>query len=468
MFELLKNMIKEEWRIYASFFGNVNFALFSFMMVLLSFGASLFIPVFQILMPLEQIALIVHYMFVLFGLSTGAFGLFGREVMNRRFGQASLLAYSSRSLPVSERKIFLNFFIKDIIYYFFLWILPFITGYFLASKIFSINAGSALLLLLTTTLSFMIGLSVAFFLSTIYVHSKKLLYVIIFFSAAVLLTASNHTVLGFFELLPSFSFFFHPSVDNLISSLFIIIILSAISVFFLKIDYPQNKRKFKNSFKSLSIRLKSSKYNYFISKDILDLNRSEGGIGKIIFSFLFPMAIIWVFILIFSKFIPELNFLIVFSIFLGIISSTIYNWLTEYDLFNSYSFLPVRVSTLIKSKVDGYMLINIVPLILLILVSLGTKQYAYFFSALFCFLSISLYSLSINIYLAGLHPNIMLCNPWTLLKYLFSIFPILLILIFMSIINHIYLIISLVLIPVSFYIIKAGCKKWDNKKQISF
>ncbi|MCK5176670.1 MAG: hypothetical protein KAQ92_03020, partial [Candidatus Aenigmarchaeota archaeon] len=215
-------------------------------------------------------------------------------------------------------------------------------------------------------------------------------------------------------------------------------------------------------------QLESSKYNYFISKDILDLNRSEGGIGKIIFSFLFPMGLIWIIISIFSKFIPELNILLVFSIFLGIISSTIYNWLTEYDLFNSYSFLPVRVSTLIKSKVDGYMLINIIPLILLILVSFGTKQYVYFFSALFCFLSISIYALSINIYLAGLHPNIMLYNPWTLFKYLFSIFPVLLVLIFISIINHYYLIVSLVLIPLSFYIIKAGCKKWNNKKQISF
>ena len=72
-------------------------------------------------------------MYLMLGLMVGGFGMLGNEVMNRRFGQASLLAYSARSLPLSERYIFANFVVKDTVYYFFLWVFPFGFGYVLAS-----------------------------------------------------------------------------------------------------------------------------------------------------------------------------------------------------------------------------------------------------------------------------------------------------------------------------------------------
>jgi len=179
MLEILKSMIKEEWRIHSCIFGNFMFALFPIILLVLSFSFSLFIPLLMIMLPIRQIVIVTHYIFVLFGLSVGSFGLFGREAMNRRFGQASLMAYSSRSLPVSERELFVNFFIKDIMYYFLLWILPFVLGFSLASPFISVSLSSAPLILLTLTLSFLTGLSFVFCLSTIYVHSSKVLIVVL-------------------------------------------------------------------------------------------------------------------------------------------------------------------------------------------------------------------------------------------------------------------------------------------------
>src|SRR3989338_3719378 len=121
MFEILMSMIKEEWRIHSTIFSGMKFFLFPFVISLFVFLVSLLFSIFSSIITFNQIALLIHYLFVLFGLSVGAFGLLGREIMNRRFEQASIIAYSSRTLPLSEKRILLNFFIKDIIYYFLLW-----------------------------------------------------------------------------------------------------------------------------------------------------------------------------------------------------------------------------------------------------------------------------------------------------------------------------------------------------------
>ena len=467
MFEILKSMIKEEWRMHSTMFGSIMFALFPVLVAVFALAGSVTLPIFVTMIPMKQISLLVHYIFVLFGLSSGAFGLFGREIMNRRFGHASLIAYSSRSLPVSERKIFLNFFIKDIIYYFLLWILPFVSGFFLASLLLSINLGYSITLLLTLTLSFMIGLSLVFLLSTIYVYSHKLLAGILFLFVFTLFITCDVNI-ELLELLPSFLFFLTQSFDYVILSLIIIVIPSFVSIILLKTDYPEKKRRFKNSLSVLSNFLKFSRYSDFISKDFLDLNRSEGGLGKIIFSFLFPLSLVWLLLLIFLKYIPNAVFILLFSIFLGIISSSIYNWLTEFDLFTSYSFLPVKVSSVIKSKLNSYAIINSISLIILVLVTIGTKQFVYFLPALFLFLSVSSYTLSVTIYLTGLYPSVLLYNAKIFLEYLFSISPVLVMLIFLSVFNQFYLLFSPVLILISFYIVKECYKKWDRWEQPSF
>jgi hypothetical protein len=460
-------MIKEEWRMHSSIFGGLMFALFPVVLLISIFVFSLFLPLFETILPIKQIAMLVHYLFLLLGMSVGGFGLLGREVMNRRFGQASLLAYSSRTLPVSERKIFLNFFVKDLIYYFFLWVLPFVAGFALATPFISIAVGSPLVLLLTLTFSFLMGLSIVFFLSTVYVHSIKILALILVLFA-VGFAATNYRNIAVLESLPTFSFFLEPAIDKLILPTILILVLPALSLIFFKVDFPEKKKTFKNSLEKISALFRFSKLSYFISKDFLDLHRSEGGLAKIIFSFLFPIALTWLLLFIFLRIVTTVNFLVVFAIFLGAISSTIYNWLTEFDIFTSYSFLPVKASTIIKSKINSYIILNIISLVILLLVSFSYNQYSYFLPALFTFVSVSSYTLSMTIYLTGLYPNIFLYNANILVKYLFSISPILLILIFLAIPNPFYLLASPILIFLAVYILKKSYKKWDSEEQLSF
>jgi len=200
---------------HSNVFGNSGFALFPFFIFLFTFVVSLILPIFREIFTDAQIALGMHYFFLLVGGMVGAFGLMGREFMNRRFGQASLIAYSSRTLPVSQRVIFANFLLKDIVYYFILYILPFIAGFALAAKLVPSGSfrfpGTLLTLLLTLSLSFMIGLSLVFFLSTIYAHSGKLLISGLLVITVFVLFFSGNLDSDFLYSLPSLSFFLAPS-----------------------------------------------------------------------------------------------------------------------------------------------------------------------------------------------------------------------------------------------------------------
>ena len=126
-------MVKEEWRVHSTMFGSLSFALFPVLIFGIAFMGSFLLPLMRSTLPTGNLTLIVHANYLMLGIMVGGFGLLGNEVMNRRFGQASLLAYSARSLPLSERFIFTNFVVKDTVYYFFLWVFPFGFGYVLAS-----------------------------------------------------------------------------------------------------------------------------------------------------------------------------------------------------------------------------------------------------------------------------------------------------------------------------------------------
>lgn len=448
-------MMKEEWRIHSTMFGGLMFSLFPLLILLLSFGFFTSYQFFANAINVNDFWLIVHYFFLLFGVIVGGFGLLGKEFMNRRFGSESLIAYSSRSLPVSEWSIFLNFFFKDLFYYFVLWILPIFLGLVIASP-FNGLSFNALLLLFSVLFSFMIGLSASFILSSIYSYSSKFLIFLLIIISIPLITSGLN--LNFLYSLPSYSFFVNFSWSNFLFSLMIILIFSFVSLFFLRVDYSPSNRRLNNGFSSFNDFFKNS----FVSKDLLDLHRSEGGLGKIIFSFIFPLIIVWGILFLFLNFLPNGNFFIVFSVLLGIICSSMYNWLTEFEVFSSYEFLPIKPSNLMKSKFFTYTLLNLVALFILVAACFESNNWNYFFHGLFALIVSSSYTLSTTVYLTGLYPNLLIYNPKIMLSYLFISMPVPALLISTSLINPDYLLLSPLLLIISYLMLKASIKKWDN------
>jgi hypothetical protein len=461
MDELFVAMLKEEWRIHSSMFGNVGFALFPVMLLVFSALGSLALPLFLTLIPGGQVALFTHGFFVLLGVMVGSFGILGREFMNRRFGQASLVAYSSRSLPVSERRIFFTFVVKDAVYYFFLWVLPFVAGFALASPVLGVNLRVAATLLLTLPLAFLTGLSGAFFLSTVYAHSVKLLVVIFVAAGAGFLLIPSLSGVGPAALVPAYVLFSSPSAEALLVTLAAILIPSVVSVVFVRFDYPDRTKRFDDAFTPLARALGNSAHAPFVAKDALDLLRSEGGVGKIIFSFLLPLCLIWIFLSVLIRFIPGIDATVVFAVLLGVISSTTYNWLTEFDTFSAYTFLPVEVGSVLRSKVRSYAFINLVSVGVLGCVVAGTGAWETALPALAAFLSVSAYALAVTIFLTGLHPNVLLYHSKTFFLYLAAISPVLLGLIFLSVLNPACTLGSVVLLPVAWILFEKSVGRWN-------
>ena len=464
---ILTTMIKEEWRLHTIGSKNQSFKMFPLIIFFASIICSLLIPFFLGIISISKLFFYAHLFFLLFGLSIGAFGLFGKEIMNRRFGQISLIAYSSRSLPVSERAIFFSFFIKDVVFYLFLWILPIFLGFLVISPVIGFPISASLFACFTLFLSFLLGLSLVFFFSTIYAHSSKLLLLLLCGIFAILLFSNILNQIQIEHILISYQLFYQKSLLQGITIFFLITVTSFISILFVNIEYSEKKKHYQNLFITWTKRFGFSKYSYFIAKDFIDLKRSEGGLGKIIFSFLLPILFTYVFLTLFVDLIPSVKTIMIFAIFLGIVSATIYNMITEFDSFTPYLFLPVNVSTILHSKIVSYFIINLFSLFILIIACVTMNQLEYFIPALFTFISIMVYTLAVTMYLTGLHPNLLLYDPKNFISYVGLLAPTLFIITLFAIIIPYSMLASLILIPVSYWFFIKSFQKWNQWKPMN-
>ncbi len=461
MFELFTNMVKEEWRVHSTMFGSLSFALFPVMIFGIAFMGSFLIPLVRTTLPAGNLTLIIHAIYLMLGIMVGGFGLLGHEVMNRRFGQASLLAYASRSLPLSERFIFLNFVIKDTVYYFFLWVLPFGFGFILASPFTGVPFTSALLLLLTLTLSFLFGLCGVFFLSAVYTRSRPVLWIVLL--AACLgtgglaaLTGTN-PVLFFPPLLLNSAFTW---VNFLVSSA-VLALLFTVAIFLFNPESVGSEKMYGDSFAPLMQRFSFMPYPPLATKDTLDLYRSGSLVGQTIFSFLLPLAVIWFFLSLLSPFFPPHGLLFIVAVTTGVIASTMYTWVTMFDTFGPYACLPVAVSTLIASKLTTFAILQVIPAIFIVSVALLSGDVAYLIPAVVLGISVSFYAVGIMAWLCGLSPNVLVYDVRVLFVYLILVGIVLVIFTAIAFANPYLALSSVILVIPTWLLVRRAKVRWD-------
>jgi hypothetical protein len=436
---------------------------------LFTFGFSLFIPLFAPLFTLEDVYLFMMLAALLFGLSIGAFALMGREVMNRRFGHASMVAFSSRTLPVSERRIFANVIANDVIFYTLLFILPFFAGFSAAAAVTGAMPAFQPLLLASLILSFLSGLSISFFLSTLYVRLGKAFVGLVLLGAAAIALGGFALDADMAMMFPPSGFFFTSSAYSLALCLALIFIPSAVSLAFVRIEFPEKQRFVKNRIGSISEKLgKVFSAPHFVAKDMLDLQRSEGGIGKVFFSFLIPLAMVWAMLYIFSGVfvLPQGTTFLVFCVLVGALSSTAYNWLTEFDEFSSYSFLPVRMSDVMKAKLKGYLILSVFSFAVIIAAAFAgaAAQSAPF--GIISFVTVSAYTVSVTVFLSGLRPNLLMFSARNFLSYVVLVAPVMVSCIIASIALPLLLLpMALAILPLSLLISRRAMLRWDAKGQ---
>ncbi|MBN1792649.1 hypothetical protein JW826_03110 [Candidatus Woesearchaeota archaeon] len=464
--ELFWSMVLEEWRVHSTLFGNVRIGLFPALVALGSFIGCLSMLILEVMFSRAQMVLFVHFLFLFFGANIGAFGLLGREAMNRRFGQASLIAYSSRVLPISERLIFFGVVAKDVLYYFFMWILPIVAGFALATPFLGVSIALAPVLLVSLTSSFLIGTSIVYLLSVIYVrvHRFPFIFLLSLIVAAALVNK------GYAYLFPPLAFLLTSDWNQVYISLGAIIVLTGIATLFVKFDFPSLRSEYRNALETVDKLLSfEGRLSSHTAKDFIDLKRSQGGFGKVIFSFLIPMAFAWIFVEFVSGMLPGVSFIVLFSILLGIFSSTVYSWLTEYDKYNQYSYLPVDVRDLLKSKLAGYCLINTLSLIMLVLAAWMKDELGRLPEAAAVFLVASFFTLSITMLYTGLSPSVRFMDAKVLVKYFLTLIPVMLAWIVSYFFGFVYMaMIGVLILAGAVFSMRRAFTKWDEGEEQAY
>ena len=147
-------MFKEEFRLQSSYTSRTSVMTFPFMLSVLAFIVAISLPRLETEVPLDQMIFGVHVSILLYGVSVGAFAFLGREMVERRWGHATFLLASAQTLPMTFRRTFFVFYVKELLYYVFVTLLPLTVGLLASIPITGFHVLSVMRLFGTLTLTY--------------------------------------------------------------------------------------------------------------------------------------------------------------------------------------------------------------------------------------------------------------------------------------------------------------------------
>lgn len=447
---LLSLHLKEEWRMMTSYFSSEKlFLLFPLVLVGIGFFTASLIPVVKTAFNMKELVIAFHFLLMVYGLLVGGFGFFADEVAERWFRDVTLLIHMHRVLPISFRKIFVWFYLKDMVYYLFLTLFPLYVGAFLS---FTIPVIPFVRVVVSSVLSFLIGVSVSFLVSSLYVRNRLSLL-------GVALAAGFMYFQFSYRNFPPVAFLVNRDVVQLIYSLGIVVTFSVIS---LAITNPVTK----SVSKPVSKTQLFSRVDPLLAKEIIDLKRS-GTWQIIITSYTFPLIFLYgIFYFSGRLFHFDLNIpLIFYAVFIGYLSTLVYSWLNNIDTPSTMVTLPVTVSQLIKRKIKLFFVLSFaVSILYLVILGYILSDLNILWLSLICMGSTTFYVSAVTAWLCGLYPNTKLFDGSVLIKYLTAILPVLIVLSILSLMQF-YLgivLISVVVLVLSFLVYQNLGKKYED------
>ncbi|MFB6114859.1 MAG: hypothetical protein ABEK04_01095 [Candidatus Nanohalobium sp.] len=334
---LIKRMIKEEWRMHSTLYKGRSFAFFPVLVFLFTFAFAYATTKYSALGP-EPVGTAIIIIAGFLGLGIGNLNYSGRDAWKNVLGDTSFLVYSSRTLPISRKKILTQLVAKELIYYSVLFLIPVAAGGLIGT-----------------------GLAV--------VRSAAL-------------------------MLPAF-------IGGIIGGL----LLARLSIGGFSLHLLD--------FERIEV------LEPLADKSLLDVVRSSGGVFKIFFSLGLLTAFYWYVVLFFPMTRVLLNNpLISYSVMIGLLNLTVYNWLNRFDSLDDYLHLPLEKKRVLTGKEEAYMAITLPLTVLLITVSWWFYPENYFIS-LATGVACTIYNLAVAIYTTGLEPNEKLFDTWVFLKYMF-------------------------------------------------
>jgi hypothetical protein len=436
-------LLKEEYRAQSSMFRS-SFLVYPFFMLAISLIMGWMLLPMRTALTTEQIVIIGHLGVLVAGMLVGGFAMFQDPILERRMGGIRMLLGTPGTLPITYKEIFSYFYVKDLIYYLLINILPVLFGVYISTLFTGLHIDLPMAAL-TFTAAFLMGVSLTFALSTVLLRSRVALLAIMAGTVAMVAWLSMQygilQALGML-VLPSGSYL-GGSWAGIVEAFAIFVVLSAFSLLAIREKpAPAAEKHYTSHFKDTEKRFAIfGRYGTLAAKEWTDLVRS-GSLGYVVFSFLIPLLFLWGFLWLFPV---ALTFLmggaqisfgfntIFYSVVIGFFASELYGWLNRMDSIECYKTLPISMPDVIKAKLIIFMILNVaVSTVYLALICISRGEYALFPVALYTMFMVSGYVAVVIAYMTGVYTNTLLFDYKVLLAYWLVVAPVLIVLILTS------------------------------------
>ncbi|MEF8853304.1 MAG: hypothetical protein V5A44_01445 [Haloarculaceae archaeon] len=345
---LLVRMAREEWRLHAELFGD-RFAAFPVVVAVLS-GVGFWLLTFTNA-SVDAVATGLHALVVFFGLQVGTIGLVGRDALRDVLGDVTLLVFSARTLPVTRRHLLAVFLLKDLLYYSVLFLAPVAVGYAAVALVEGVAPGAVLLLWVTLSGAFALGVGASLTLAGLGTRSRSLVALVLAGVVAAVLSG-RVDVVAFTPL----QFYQSPSPSSALSGFLPAVALSALG--------PALFRPVESG----PARTSSGRYTWLrdhlgdgvATRSVLEVTGSSGSVWKVLFS----MGVLF---LVTAALVAEVGRVtaldpsmgIAVGTLLGLGAFTTYSWVTQFDDAAEYRRYPVSMRRVFAGKRRAYLVLSV-------------------------------------------------------------------------------------------------------------
>jgi len=415
---LIPLMLKEEFRFHASHSNRFIFLSFPLIVCIFSFATAVTSPRIFEEISSNQLIQMVHLSIFLYGMSVGAFAFLGMQIVERRFSRRNFLVAMPSLLPMSYKKTFFGLYVRDVIFYVILLIFPLILGLIISVPITNFRMISIGFLFLAILLSFLLGMSVSFFMSALYIRASRI-FIGLVCVLVVALIAYGLSVSDVGLLIPTIKFQFTRDILFFVESVLLILILPFAATLLTQEKHEMKVGRFKSVFAEFEKRFTFSKsYSTLLAKEFLDLKRSKT-YGKIFFSFVVPLIFLG-----FASFLVKYGFDVpvgfntIYGAMVGFFGILIYSWLNNVDVTDYLETLPVTVPQLIKARLIVFAILTLwISTIFVVGIGVVNGDLSFIWLALLVMFITSMYMVITIAYLTGLRTNTSLFAPDVMLKF---------------------------------------------------
>lgn len=426
---LLRLMIKEEFRVHASYSGRTMFLAFPFIITMFSLAIAVTSQRLLAYTPLGDAILLLHLSVFLYGLSVGAFGFLGRQYLERKNGTRNYIVAMPGILPMRLRRTFLGMYVRDAIFYVLLLLAPAVIGLALSVPVTHFHLASIGVLFAAALLDFLVGMSLSFFVSTVYMRSRAGFGVSVVGVSAVFAAAGAFRWIPVSWVLPGLAAHdvlpplgSDPASAAIFALVGIAVVagLVAAAVVLVPERYEPQAVVAREELSRYAARFERlPRYGTLLAKEFVDLKRS-GTFAKMFFSFVAPLLFLsftaW-----FVRYglqVPVGFNTVFYAGMVGFFGVMLYNWLNNVDAMDYLATMPVSVPQVIRAKLVAFLLMTSwITVGFVVAIGWLNGDTRLLWLAVPVALITSVYMVTMTAYLTGLRTNSFLFDPGVLARF---------------------------------------------------